>query len=91
VSADGEANPTSRRLITSEGAVQWNFGTTAEVQWQKAGEQCCNATVIVINVGPLQSQVAGQRLERFCSSPANHDEQHRTDYQHDLYQRSPLL
>jgi hypothetical protein len=61
------------------------------LQWQKAGEQCCNATVIVINVGPLQSQVAGQRLERFCSSPANHDEQHRTDYQHDLYQRSPLL
>ena len=40
--------------------------------------------------GPSQSQTAASRMSSRLS-PANHNEQHRTSYQHDLYQRGPLI
>jgi len=47
--------------------------------------------IIALKLFPkLPDDVKGQDFH-YASSPANHDEQRRASYQHDLYQREPIL
>ena len=54
-------------------------------------EECSNATMTEIDPVHCKAKQRGSVSNIFCLSPANHNEQHGTSYQHDPHQRGPLL
>ena len=54
-------------------------------------EECSTATMTEIDPVHCKAKQRGSVSNIFCLSPANHNEQHGTSYQHDPHQRGLLL